>query len=131
MSEKRRRDVADVAARRGITIVEDDVYGFLADAPPALTSHVPDSGIFLTGLGKRERPALRVGYLLAPAALLPRIHGALSASTLFTSPIGAEIAATWIEDGTAARAAAEKRREIAVRHRLARRILGKRIGERP
>jgi len=131
MSDKRRRDIAAVAARRGITIVEDDVYGFLADAPSAVTSHLPDSGIFLTGLGKSVTPALRVGYLLAPAALLPRIHAALSASTLFTSPIGAEIAATWIEDGTAARAASEKRRAVIVRHRLAKRIFGKRIGETP
>jgi DNA-binding transcriptional MocR family regulator len=131
MSERRRRDIAAIAARRGITIVEDDVYGFLADAPPAVTSHLPDSGIFLTGLGKSITPALRVGYLLAPAALLPRIHAALSATSLFTSPLGAEIAATWIEDGTAARAAAEKRRLIVARHHLARRILGKRIADTP
>ena len=131
MSDKRRREIAAIAERRGITIIEDDVYGFLADAPPALTTHLPDSGIFLTGLGKSVTPALRVGYLLAPAPLLPRIHAALSATSLFTSPIGAEIAASWIEDGTAARAAAEKRRIIAARHHLAKRILGRRIADTP
>ncbi|MBV9496314.1 MAG: PLP-dependent aminotransferase family protein [Acidobacteria bacterium] len=127
MPEKRRRDLAAVADRHGLTILEDDVYGFLAeDAPAPITSHV--EGVFLTGCGKSLAPALRVGWLLAPQALVPRIQSALAASTIFPSPLGAEIAATWIEDGTADKLVAEKRHTIANRHRLARRVLGRDAG---
>lgn len=127
MPEKRRRDIAAVAERHGLTIVEDDVYGFLAgDAPPAITSFA--SGIFLTGMGKSVAPALRVGYLLAPKELMPRLESLLNASTLFTSPVVAEIAASAIEDGSAARLASQRRDEIALRSRLARKILGRHAG---
>jgi len=73
-------------------------------------------------------PALRVGWLLAPETLVPRIQAALGATTLFPSPLGAEIAASWIEDGTAERIVAQRRAAIAARQRLARRILGRAAG---
>lgn len=127
MPEKRRRDLAAVAERHGLTIIEDDVYGFLAtDAPPAVTSFAP--GVFLTGLGKSVAPALRVGYMLATREMMPRLESLLNASTLFTSPIVAEIAASAIEDGTAARLATLRRDAIALRGRIARRILGRHAG---
>jgi DNA-binding transcriptional MocR family regulator len=127
MPEKRRRELAAVAERHGLTIVEDDVYGFLApDAPKAVTTFA--SGIFLTGLGKSVAPALRIGYLLAPQELIPKLESLLNASTLFTSPVVAEIAASAIEDGTAARLAGQRREEIALRARAARKILGRHAG---
>lgn len=127
MPEKRRRELANIAEQHGLTIVEDDVYGFLAgDAPPAITSLT--SGIFLTGLGKSVAPALRTGYVLAPQELVPKLQSLLQASTLFTSPIVAEIAASAIEDGTAARLASQRRDEIARRSRIARKILGRHAG---
>ena len=127
MPEKRRRELAAVAERHHLTIVEDDVYGFLAEeAPKAVTTFA--SGIFLTGLGKSVAPALRIGYLLAPQELVPKLESLLNASTLFTSPIVAEIAAAAIEDGTAARLAGQRREEIARRARAARKILGRHAG---
>lgn len=129
MPEKRRREIAALAEKHGVTIVEDDVYRFLTtDAPRAVTSHVPERGVYIAGVGKCLAPALRTGYLLAPDALLPRIQQALAASSLFASPFGAEIAATAIEDGSAARAAAQKREVIAVRRRIATRVLGRLAG---
>lgn len=127
MPDRRRRDVATLAERLGITIVEDDVHGFLApDAPPPITSHV--EGVFLTGVGKSLAPALRVGWLLAPEGLAARIQSAMFATSLFPSPLGAEIAASWIEDGTAERIVAHRRATIATRQRMARRILGSAAG---
>jgi DNA-binding transcriptional MocR family regulator len=127
--EKRRREIAALAEKHGVTIVEDDVYRFLTtDAPRAVTSHVPDRGIYIAGVGKCLAPALRTGYVLAPEALVPRIQQALAATSFFASPFGAEIAATAIEDGSAARAAAQKREVIAVRRRIATRVLGRLAG---
>jgi DNA-binding transcriptional MocR family regulator len=131
MPEKRRRELAAVAVKHGITIIEDDVSGFLLDkTPPPLAAFAPDQTIFLTGLGKALAPAMRIGYLAAPTTMLPRIQAALATTILFASPLIAEIAATWIEDGTAARISAHKRAETELRNRAARRILG-RIGSDP
>lgn len=128
--EKRRRELAAVADRHGLTFIEDDVCGFLLDkTPPPVAAFAPDRTIFLTGLGKAIAPALRMGYLTAPDALLNRIQQALAGSILFTSPIVAEMAATWIEDGTATRIVAQKREEVVLRNRVARRILPRLSGD--
>ncbi|MBV8518084.1 MAG: PLP-dependent aminotransferase family protein [Acidobacteria bacterium] len=132
MPEKRRRDLAAVAAKHGLTLIEDDICGFLLEkTPPPLATFAPDRTISITGLGKALAPAVRVGFLAAPEALLPRVHGALAASILFATPIVAELAATWIEDGTAARLIAQKRLEITRRNAAARRILGPHVSGDP
>jgi len=130
MPEKRRREIAAVAEKRGVTIIEDDVAGFLLDkTPPPIAAFAPDRTIFITGLGKAIAPAMRIGYLTAPDAFLPRAQSALAASILFTSPLLAEMAATWIEDGTAMRLVEQKRAEAAMRNRAVRRILPRATGD--
>lgn len=130
MPETRRRELAKVAIAHGLTIIEDDVCGFLLErTPPPIAAFAPDRTIFLTGLGKALAPAMRVGYLTAPDVLLARVQAALAITILFTSPMMAEVAATWIEDGTAARVVAQKRAEVQLRNRLARRILPRLSGD--
>ncbi len=130
MPEKRRREIAAVAERHGVTIIEDDVSGFLLDkTPPPISAFAPDRTIFISGLGKAISAAMRVGYLVAPDALLQRVQSALNATVLFSSPVVAELATTWIEDGTAARVAELKRAEVALRQRIARRILARDGGD--
>ncbi|HKR62383.1 MAG TPA: PLP-dependent aminotransferase family protein [Thermoanaerobaculia bacterium] len=124
MPEKRRREIAAVAEKHGVTIIEDDVAGFLLDkTPPPIAAFAPDRTLFITGLGKAIAPAMRVGYFTAPDAYLTRAQNAFAASILFTSPLLAEMAATWIEDGTAMRIVAQKRAEAMMRNRAVRRIL--------
>jgi DNA-binding transcriptional MocR family regulator len=130
MPETRRRELAAVAARHGLTIIEDDVCGFLLEKTPRpLAAFAPDRTIFLTGLGKALAPAMRVGYLTAPDALLARAQAALATTILFASPVLAELAATWIEDGTAARVVAQKRAEVRLRNRMARQVLSRVSGD--
>ena len=129
MPEKRRREIAGIAEKLGLTIIEDDVCGFLFDKTPSpLAAFAPDRTIFITGLGKAIAPGLRVGYVTASETLLARAQSSLAASILFASPVLAELAATWLEDGTVARITANKRSEVAMRNAAARRILGKRTG---
>ncbi len=125
MPEKRRRELAAIADKYGITIIEDDVCGFLLEkTPPPLAAFALDRTLFLTGLGKAIAPALRVGYVTGPDALLGRVRAALAANVLFSSPVVAEIATSWIEEGTATKIVQQKRAETALRNRIARRVLG-------
>jgi len=130
MPETRRREIAKVALEHGLTIIEDDVCGFLLEkTPPPIAAFAPDRTIFITGLGKALAPAMRVGYLHAPDTLLSRVQSALASTILFASPVMAEMAATWIEDGTASRIVAQKRAEVQLRNRVARRILQRASGD--
>jgi DNA-binding transcriptional MocR family regulator len=123
MSEKRLRQVAAVAQRYRLTVIEDDTYGFHAPDRPVLMSCIPDQTIFVTGLSKSLFPGLRLGCTVAPPALLDKITTSVWATTIMPSPIGADLLCGWIEDGTAARIASWKRHETAARQVMARRIL--------
>ena len=124
MSVGRRREVVEVARRRDLTLVEDDVYGFLLPAPPPpLAVLAPERTLHLTGTSKSLSPALRVGYLVAPEERREPLATLIGASVWGVSAPAAEIAASWIERGVAARVVAHKRALIAVRQRAARRAL--------
>ena len=121
MSDERRRAIAEVCRRHAITVIEDDVYGFLPEGAPApLASHLPEQTIYLTSLSKCVAPGLRIGFLTTPAAKLERVTAALRASTLMASPVMAEVAARLIEDGRAARLTQWQRAEAQARQAIAR-----------
>ncbi|MCP3959889.1 MAG: PLP-dependent aminotransferase family protein [bacterium] len=131
MDTERRRQVAEIARRHGVAIIEDDTYGYLCAEPPApLSSFAPELGYFLTGTSKNLTAGLRIGYLQAPAAggatsgLIERLEGNVAALTWMAAPLMAEIAARWIRSGQADAMIRWKRREAATRRRLYERLLG-------
>lgn len=120
MSEARRREIARVASEHDVAVVEDGVHALLArEAPPPLTAHLPDRGYFLTSHSKTLAPAVRVGYLRAPPAAHEELVTALRATLWMPSPLLAEIATAWIEDGTADRLLDGKRDEARERQAVA------------
>ncbi len=127
MSEARRREIAAVARRRGLWIVEDDVYGaYQSDAPPPLAAFAPDRSFFVTSLSKAVAPGLRAGAVVAPegGGFEPALLRAVQALSIAGDPLGRMIAVRWIEDGTAAEIAREAAAEVTLRQALARAILG-------
>ncbi|HZB92728.1 MAG TPA: PLP-dependent aminotransferase family protein [Stellaceae bacterium] len=124
MPLERRRALAEVARRHQVMLIEDDVYGFLAERPlPALTSLAPEHGFYITATSKSFVPGLRVGYVHCPAALVDDVAAAVRAMTYTAPPLTARIASRWIEDGIADRLVAEKRAEAARRQHAAQRLL--------
>ncbi len=124
MGESRRRAVAEVALRRGLTIIEDDVFAFLPRfRPPPLATFAPENTLFLTSTSKSLAPGLRVGFVHAPSRLESALRSAIALSSWMPPPFMAEIAARWIEDGTAEKLNSEQRTEAEFRQKLSRRIL--------
>ncbi len=124
MPEARREALLAVARAENLVLVEDDIYGFLADRPPRPLAARDDAhAVYVTSLSKCVAPALRVGFVKAPAALVPRIAQAVAADTLMVSPLLLEIAGALIEGGHAAAAAEAQRSEALARQALARRRL--------
>lgn len=132
MPDKRRRQIAALAERHKLTVIEDDTYGFLSPEPAPLATLIPSRTIFVTSLSKSLFPGMRLGCAVATPAMVERISAAVWASMIMTSPIGADLLCGWLEDGTAARIAEWKRHEVAARQGMAQRLLdGERIQTHP
>jgi DNA-binding transcriptional MocR family regulator len=124
MSDERRRAIVAVARRHGVTIIEDDIYGFFPkERPIPLAALAPESVFFVTSTSKCMAPGFRTGYAVPPPHMFERVAANIRLTTWFAPSLGAEIAARWIMDGTAERLLAWQRKELAERHALAQRIL--------
>ena len=128
MGAKRRGEIAAIARRRNITIVEDDIYApFVADQqrPAPLSTHAPERSFHIASLSKAIAPGLRCGYMVAPdAAALDRVERGVRAFSYAPSSFGPLIGTQWIEDGTAHEIRDSARRSVAERLTIARRVLG-------
>ncbi len=108
LSRERRLKILQLAAQHKILVVEDDPYGQLYfDAPPppsllALSSQVPGSRDWLCyagSLSKTLAAGLRVGWLVAPAALLGKAVMCKQFSDAHTSNLSQQIAAHYLASG--------------------------------
>jgi DNA-binding transcriptional MocR family regulator len=122
MSVARRMDIAGIAAAHSVTIVEDDVYGFLHPGLPPLTTFA-ENGCYLTSASKCLVPSMRVGMLVAPRSLVDRLEAAISATANLVSAILAEVFTIWQRNGTVAEVIAWKRAETRRRQALAVKVL--------
>jgi 2-aminoadipate transaminase len=96
MSEARRAELSSAAQRLGLPIVEDNPYGELwFDAPPPapLTARNPDGCIYLGSFSKILAPGLRLGFLVAPKAIYPKLLQAKQAADLHSPSFNQRMAA--------------------------------------
>ncbi|OCX20815.1 hypothetical protein QV13_08760 [Mesorhizobium hungaricum] len=123
MSRTRRLELADVARKYGVPIIEDDVYGSLPSiAPEPIASLAPDICWFATGPAKCMGPGLRLGYLVAPfSADAGKAAAAFDTiSTWHANPLSAAIMSRWVMDGTLVGIRDAVRAEIVARQAIAR-----------
>ena len=102
MTEARRAAVAQVAIETGLPIIEDNPYGdlwFDAPSPASLSSRNPDGSVYLGSFSKILAPGLRLGYLVAPQALYPKLLQAKQAADLHTPSFNQRIVAEVLKDG--------------------------------
>ncbi|WP_332878916.1 aminotransferase-like domain-containing protein [Massilia sp. S19_KUP03_FR1] len=125
MPEHRRKELAGIAQRCKVGIIEDDPYWLLADAaPPPVASFAPQQVYYISTLSKCLTPGLRVAFvLLRDAQLRERFLVALRSFALMVAPLTAALATQWIVDGSAQGLMEGIRTEARLRHRMARTIL--------
>ena len=102
MSERRRAALVDAARAIGLPIVEDNPYGDLwfDSAPPAsLASRWPEGTVYLGSFSKVLAPGLRLGYVIAPAAMCPKLLQAKQAADLHTPGFNQRVVFEVIKNG--------------------------------
>lgn len=102
MTEARRVALSAKAAELGLPLVEDNPYGDLwFDQPPPLplTARNPEGCIYLGSFSKVLAPGLRLGFLVAPHALYPKLLQAKQAADLHTPGFNQRMVAEVMKGG--------------------------------
>jgi len=123
--ERRRKEIASIAKRCNVRLIEDDPYWLLADAPPPpIATFALEQVYYIATLSKCLTPGLRVAFVLIRAPHeRERFLAALRAFALMAAPLTAALATQWILDGSADRLMEGVRNEARLRHWMARDML--------
>jgi DNA-binding transcriptional MocR family regulator len=115
MPPKRREELAAVAARLDLPVIEDGIYTFLRDDVRPFAAYAPDRTVFVDSLSKRVAPGLTAGFLVAPPAWTARLASSVRSGAWAASRFAVEATTQWIVTGTLADVEAAKRADAAVR----------------
>ena len=138
LSLARRQRVLELAVQYQTLVVEDDPYGDLYfDAPPppsllALSPQVPGSRDWLAHCGSLSKvlsPGLRIGWMIAPPALLAKAVMCKQFSDAHTSTFAQATAAAYLQAGHMPATLAKVRKVYAVRAQVMMDALRAQLGD--
>jgi 2-aminoadipate transaminase len=103
MSENNRRRVAELAARFGVPVVEDDAYSQLRFSgnhlPPIRAFDCSHFVFYLGSFSKMLAPGLRLGFMVIPEALRPKVTVIRESIDLETSTLIQRTVAEFLQRG--------------------------------
>lgn len=94
-TEHRRREMGKLLAGRETLFIEDDAYGELSfdgGALPSMRKFIPDQTIITGSFSKILAPGMRLGWVVAPQAIMDQLVIAKQASDLHSNYLSQRIA---------------------------------------
>lgn len=125
MNRSQREQLAEIARKYDLLIIEDAAYAYLASKPPRPVVHyAPERTVYVSGYSKNVATGLRVGVVVCPDAWREALERAVRATTWNTPAVMTQLICDWIQDGTVTRFETLKRRDASKRQKILREILG-------
>jgi 2-aminoadipate transaminase len=118
MSREKRRQLAKLARRYRVPIIEDDAYGFLCyddyTEPPLRA--LDDEWIFYVGtFSKILAPALRTGWVVVPESLMRFLATVKESTDINTAPLNQRAISAYLDSGNLDEHLLKLRREYSIR----------------
>lgn len=120
----RRAELAAIAEKSRLWIIEDDAYAFLEPSPPPpVASHAPERSFYIHSFSKPFAPELKAAIVSFPTQFAASVEQSAILNSSGTSLLFAAFATHLLESGMFDQHVADKRREAVTRQQLAREIL--------
>jgi DNA-binding transcriptional MocR family regulator len=124
LTGQRRRELAAVAKKHDLWIIEDDIHRpLVTDPPPPIYEIAPERTFYIASIGKAIVGGLRIAFVAAPRQASEKLRHGIACSVMLVPHITAELLTQWFEDGTAAEVTERKRVEAGKRQALATELL--------
>ena len=124
MPIEQREQLVSIARRHDLTLIEDAAYAFLVENPPrTLIDLAPERTVYVSGLSKNIATGLRVGFIAAPALMVPALERIIRATTWNTPGVMTSMACGWLDDGTVTLLEEQKRNDAKARQALVTELL--------
>lgn len=94
-SEQRRKDIAELLTGKDTLLVEDDAYGelnFAGKSLPSFRQYLPEQTLITGSFSKILAPGIRMGWVVAPPAIMEQLVIAKQASDLHSNYLSQRIA---------------------------------------
>lgn len=94
-SEQRRKDIAELLKGKDTLLVEDDAYGelnFAGKSQPSFRQYLPEQTLITGSFSKILAPGIRMGWVVAPPAIMEQLVIAKQASDLHSNYLSQRIA---------------------------------------
>jgi 2-aminoadipate transaminase len=103
-SEQNRRELANALEGTNTVLIEDDPYGdlrFSGRAKSSFKELLPQNTVLLGSFSKSLVPGLRLGWIVAPSALMQKLITAKQSTDLHTSHFTQSIVCQYLQDNNA------------------------------
>ncbi len=126
LGNSERDELAKVANRFNVAVVEDETYTFLLTKPSRSLAERCERGVRIVSMAKSTLAGMRLAYVNTHSTeISDAINSAGEALTWMTPPPNSALSSELIASGLALQIASWKRSELALRVGHARQILGK------